>query len=170
MLSAYRLITWFYFAIPIVVVCIAALRYRRTKSWESLRGWSLTGLIGMVCGLTLTVLYAAELQGRAPIGQIAVACWWGAAVFCLLRALNGALNWGIRRAIYRKPDGAACCKGAESLGFVLRAALLLGLGVPYVLAMVTVYRPRLMHSGTPTTVLNVPYEDVSFQASDGVPL
>src|SRR5205814_636720 len=127
----------------------ACLHSRRTKSWDAIRSWSLTCLIGMVCGLTLTVLYAAEMQGRAPIAQIIVACWWGAAVFCMLRGLNVVLRWGIWRATHTKADGTVCCKAATTIGFVVRAGLLLGIGIPYALAMVMVYRPRLMHSGTP---------------------
>ena len=91
-------------------------------------------------------------------------------MFCVLRGLNLFLRWGIQRAIHIKPDGAACCKAAEPIGLVLRAGLLLGIGIPYVLAMVMVYRPRLMHAGTPQTVLSVPYEQVSFKAIDGVQL
>src|SRR5690606_11037321 len=52
-------------------------------------------------------------------------------------------------------------------GSVLRIALLFGVGLPYVMACVMTYRPRIALTDDPRRQLGFNYQRVEFQATDG---
>jgi hypothetical protein len=53
---------------------------------------------------------------------------------------------------------------------LLRVALLFGVGLPYVMAAVMTYRPRVVPRDDPMMQLGLPYESVRFHATDGTRL
>lgn len=170
MLSVYRVVTWLYLAIPVLAGVLALARSRRRCNFQPLRGFALTGLVGIAVGLTVSVLYSIGLHGRIPPGQLLMTCYWSFAIACLLVTFNHAMNRAITRLFAIGLGQRACCPAAEVGGALLRAGLLLGICVPYVATMVLVYRPKLVRSGNPATLLHAPYESISFASTDGTPL
>ena len=167
MFSFYRLITFVYFLVPFIAIGITGWQSYRSKSWGRLRSWLLSCLIGMVCGIALAIVYVARFHGRVAPMQALATAWWGAAVVCLLRALNVGLikaGEGIARLTEKKLPRWVIAGG------VTRAFLLLIIGLPYVFSMLLVFRPKVVHSGTPQSVLGVDYQEVQFLATDGVPI
>src|SRR6185437_6706928 len=105
MFSFYRLITFVYFLVPFIAIGITGWQSYRSKSWGRLRSWLLSCLIGMVCGIALAIVYVARFHGRVAPMQALATAWWGAAVVCLLRALNVGLikaGEGIARLTKKK--------------------------------------------------------------------
>lgn len=167
MFSFYRLITFVYFLVPFVAVGIAGWRSYRSKKWDRIRSWLLSCLIGMACGIALAVVYVIRFHGRVPLVQVIATSWWGAAVVCLLRALNEGLTQagkGMSHLLKKRSPRWVIAGG------VTRALLLLVIGIPYVFSMLLVFRPKFVHSGTPQSVLSVNYQEVEFSATDGVPI
>src|SRR4029077_20590354 len=68
------------------------------------------------------------------------------------------------------PDGRPCCMGAVLASAIVRAGILIAVIVPYVGAMALIYRPRVVHPGTPATEIGADYYDVAFPATDGIRL
>jgi alpha-beta hydrolase superfamily lysophospholipase len=53
---------------------------------------------------------------------------------------------------------------------IVQATLLVILGLPYLGSLLVLYRPKAPTVGDPQTLVNAPYETVSFNATDGTPL
>ncbi|HEX4797519.1 MAG TPA: alpha/beta fold hydrolase [Humisphaera sp.] len=157
-------------AIPVVAALLALVRSRRRCSFAPLRGFGLTGLIGTAVGLVLSVLYSMGLHGRIPAGQLIATCYWSFSIACLLVVFNRFLTIGIQRSMGLVLRDRANRPTAEVSGALVRATLLLAVGVPYVLSMVLVFRPRIVRPGTPASLLNAAYQTISFDATDGTRL
>jgi alpha-beta hydrolase superfamily lysophospholipase len=111
------------------------------------------------------VAYSIWARGRVQVGQVLITCYAVLCVVCLLWGLNVLLKNGydalfrVRR--YRR--GGARAAAAQ----VIRAATLYAIALPYLAGIAVVYRPKVAHAGDPTSLLNVPYERVAFNATDG---
>ena len=170
MISVYGVLTWMYLAVPLLVGLWALARARRTCSFAPLRGFALTALAGIAAGLTVCVLYSLSLHARIPPAQLLITCYWAFSIASLVVALNHLLIWGIGQLFSMGLRQRASHPGAQVASSLVRAALLLGIGVPYVLMMVLVYRPKVVRAGTPMSLLEAPYQSISFLATDGTKL
>ncbi|HZL34635.1 MAG TPA: alpha/beta fold hydrolase [Tepidisphaeraceae bacterium] len=168
--SASVMVPWLYLCVPLIAAGAAAVRARRGRTLAPLRELLVCCIGGVICGLMLISLYVYGLRGRVPPSQVAITCYWAIAVIYVLRGLNWVLTWGLARAVRSDAEGRACCPAAEVAGLIFRAVVLLLVGIPYVLAMVMIYRPHVIHPGTPISLLGAPYQDVAFTSTDGVPL
>jgi alpha-beta hydrolase superfamily lysophospholipase len=191
MLHASLVVANVYLLLPIAAVGAALVRAAATKSGNPIRELAVTAMAGAVGGLTLICIYMRLASGQVPAGQIAVACYWGIAIACALRGFNAVLAWSFARA---GPGGSGtgfrpvsdCADFASQPTSVnvscrstragspchdaIRAILLLAVGIPYIGAMALIYRPHILHDGTPATVLGSTYEDIRFPATDGLHL
>ena len=57
-----------------------------------------------------------------------------------------------------------------SVAMLSRAALLFGIGLPYILAVSLTYRSHVAFNENPSTLFQRPFQRVEFSATDGVPL
>ncbi|MDB5291637.1 MAG: alpha/beta hydrolase [Phycisphaerales bacterium] len=170
MLSASVILPWLYLAVPVAAGVSAGVRARRSGSPRAVREFLVTCITGALLGAGVGIWYSFLLHQRVGAWQVLVACYWAIVVMVLLKELNRLLAWGIEWAVPVGENGVACCPGADVFGKVLRAGVLLGVGVPFVAGMALTYRPRVVHPGTPSSLLGAAYEDVSFSAMDGMPL
>jgi len=170
MISMYGVLTWMYLAVPLLAFLWALARARRTCSFSPLRGFALTALAGIAAGLTVCVLYSLSLHARIGPSQLLITCYWAFSIASLVVALNHLLIWGIGKLFTMGLRQRSSHPAAQVAGSMLRATLLLGIGVPYVLMMVLVYRPKVVRAGTPLSLLEAPYQNVSFRATDGTKL
>ncbi|MDB5298747.1 MAG: prolyl oligopeptidase family protein [Phycisphaerales bacterium] len=168
--SASVILPWLYLVAPVLAGVLAIARARRSGSPGPVREFLVTCVTGAILGAGVGVWYSFLLHQRVGIWQILVACYWAIVVMVLLKGSNRLLAWGIGRAMPKGQDGRPCCPAADVFGKVLRAGVLLALGIPFVAGMALTYRPRVVHPGTPATLLNAAYAEVSFSATDGVPL
>jgi fermentation-respiration switch protein FrsA (DUF1100 family) len=176
----YLIVTSIYAAIPPVALAGVILR-RSTRRTIAAHAVFSTVIHGGALGLGLAVLYAVLLRGRMPISQFLIAAYGGIAVVSVLRLLNWSLWRVLDRLLVGPPTMTpfapvvirgrlAMPRRAAAMAAVLRAALLLAIGIPYVTSLLLVFRIKTVHEGTPATILQAHYETVSFTTADGIRL
>jgi pimeloyl-ACP methyl ester carboxylesterase len=170
MLYASVVVPQLYLLLPIAAAAIALYRAKRTKNGNPIRELVATSVTGAVGGLILVTIYMRSFTGNVSAGQVALACYWGIAVACVVRGFNDGLAWAFARITPRPIEGQMPSRGWDIASAISRSALLLCLGVPYIGAMALIYRPHVIHRGTPTTILGAPYHDVRFASTDGLRL
>ncbi|HEX4124833.1 MAG TPA: alpha/beta fold hydrolase [Tepidisphaeraceae bacterium] len=166
----YLIATWLYAAIAPAALAGLLLRRRSARSLAAHAVIS-TVIHGAAAGLAVAVLYAVLLHGRVGVGQYLVAAYGGIAVMSVLRLLNWGLWRGLERLLVRPaPAGTVGPRRGVALAALLRAVLLLAIGIPYVVSLLLVYRVKSVHEGTPATILQAHYEPVTFTSADGIRL
>jgi fermentation-respiration switch protein FrsA (DUF1100 family) len=176
----YLIATSMYAAIPPVALAGVILR-RDTRRTLAAHAVISTVIHGAALGLGLAVLYAVLLGGRMPISQFLIAAYGGIAVVSVLRLVNWSL-WRVLDRLLVSPSAAtpfapvvvrgrlAMPRRGAAMAAVLRAALLLAIGIPFVTSLLLVFRVKTVHEGTPASILQAHYETVSFATADGVRL
>jgi fermentation-respiration switch protein FrsA (DUF1100 family) len=176
MMSLYRLTPLVYFLLPIVAVPWAIRAGRRGVVRSAPRSFAGICLAGGLLGIALSRVWTWLLGARVSMGQTAVTMYWMTATLCLLAAINLMLNRWLRRL------GRACIARSTSNArrrlFSLIAGLLVAgkgilmtaAGVSVLAATLLSFRPKVVHEGTPTTILGATFETVDFRAIDGTPL
>ena len=175
-------VMWFYLLLPVAVAGLAVVRTVRGGSRRPLKDFFLLTLSGTVLGTALTVVYAVGTDGRPPVGQILVTSYFCCAVICLLRAFSWLLQQGLERLLrarvrvrHKPADGGEeevvvlVRRGRLALARAGRVILLIALGLPYVMAVFMVYRPKV-NGPDPMEQFRWQFETVRFDALDGVPV
>ncbi len=169
----HQLIVAFYLVAPLGAILIDALRARKLKR-TSPGAW-LVGVVlaGVIVGTSVSVLYALAVGGRARVGQAMLASYFAIGMLLILRGFD----WLIQRVIARvlrtnriveKPSIGLHLR--MFLGGFVRLVVLFGLGLPYVMATVMTYRPKVDLRDDPQTQLGFQFEPVQFTATDGTTL
>jgi len=176
MLSLYRMVPWVYFLLPIAAVPWAIRAGRR----GSVRGapQSLAGicLAGGLLGIALAKTWSWLLGARVSTGQTAVTMYWMTATLCMLAGINLVVNRWLRRAVrgcvVRSTSNARRRFFALVSGLLVagKGALMTFVGVSVLAATLLSFRPKVVHDGTPTTILDAPFEAIDFRATDGTAL
>ena len=135
-----------------------------------------TAVSGLALGAALTILYAVAVGGRVSAGQVLVTSYLAVAVLCVLKTFSWLLEHGsmLLFGLHRRaptPQGIPRNYRSRFAGaFAVRALVLYALGLPYVMAVAMVYRPKAPPRDDPYTMLGFRFEPVSFAATDGVRL
>ena len=117
----------------------------------------------MILGGCVTAGYALAMGGFAPPLQVAMACYFGVAMMLLLKVLDrGSFN--LSRRLLRAHTGSPWRLAAALL---LRAGVSACVIIPWVMAAVMVYRPRITVRENPGELLQTVCDDVAFTAADG---
>ena len=166
MLYQANIISWLYLAVPVAAVVVGVRRARRGPSEDLIRGMCGAAIAGTACAMALIALYPHG-AGHISFIQVTIACYWGIATGLVLFAFNAlltrVLDWLVPRGADKKPLVAA-----QIIAMVIRALVLLVVGIGYVGAMGLTYHPHVVYPGTPASLLNAEYQDVSFAATDGL--
>ncbi len=115
-------------------------------------------------------------MAQVPAAQTAITIYWMTAALCGLAAVNLLLNRWMRRAlracIARSTSNARRRLFAIAAGLLIagKGAVMGGVGITVLTAMLLSFRPKIVHPGTPATILNAPFETVDFRATDGTSL
>jgi pimeloyl-ACP methyl ester carboxylesterase len=176
MLSLYRLMPVVYFLLPIVAVPWAVRAARR----GSIRGapQSLAGifLAGGLLGLAVTQIWSWLLGTHVATAQAAVAMYWMTAILCLLAGINLVLNRWTRRAV-RGCVALSTSNGRRrffamisGLLIASKGLLMTAVGASIVAATLLSFRPKVVHEGTPASILGATFETIDFRATDGIRL
>ena len=110
------------------------------------------------------------------IEQTAITMYWMTAALCGLGMVNLLLNRWLRRAqrgcVARSTSNLRRRFFAIVSGLLVAAkgAAMAAVGISILTATLLSYRPKVVHAGTPATILNVPFETINFRATDGTPL
>ncbi len=185
-----------YLACPVLVLAHGVRARRRDGRSVPLRRFGRAVVGGTAVGLLVCVAYAvaahvtagsgfqtypqllagvAAATGRTQprVGQVAVTAYL-ATSFMLLLGLGDRWLWRATQAAFRlapgRPPGPMF--GARVTGaLLLRAAVVGGLGIPYVLAVALTFRPKASPTTDPGRLCGWAYESVSFPAAvDATPI
>ena len=167
------LVVCVYIAAPIAAIVVDAIRAKKRQR-NAPGGW-LVGVIltGAVVGTSMAVLYALAVGGKIRVGQAILASYFAVGMLVVLRVFDHLLQRGLR-AVFRVNRTVE----QPSLGFRLRGLLagltrltiLFGVGLPYVMATVLTYRPKVDLRDDPQKQLGFKFEPVEFTATDGTHL
>jgi hypothetical protein len=128
-------------------------------------------------GSSLCYFYATATSSRISVAQVGLTCYLLAGVMSLLKGVSWLLKEGAERAWLVHPTQTA--GRPRGLGWaarvaaaaVTRAGLLFAVGLPYIMAVGMVYRPKVVGGDTPRQQIAAPaYEPVWFDSTDGVRL
>ena len=139
----------------------------------ALAGFTATCVTSSVIGAGLAVAYAWVTGGRAPFTQLLLAAYVCNGVICLMKAVAWLLREGLDRAFHvRVPPQA---RGGwwvtrSTVSLTLRTVVLFVAGLPYVVAVAMVYRPKVVPDDDPGSQFRFDFEAVGFAATDGVPI
>lgn len=133
-----------------------------------------TFVAGTVMGVALSVVYAVAVKGTVSIAQTVLAAYFATALLLLLRAFDAGLRALVWRLSVRRGVGAdgrpvrQVRRFAAAAGNTVRIAILFGFGLPFVMAAIVSYRPKVLPNDDPATQLGFDFEPVQFRATDGV--
>jgi fermentation-respiration switch protein FrsA (DUF1100 family) len=177
------LIVGVYSVLPAAVVIVLLLRWRRRGHVDGagrapglpLASVAVTFIAGLACSVSLCLIYARTLSGHVSISQMLLGTYFAAGMLLVLRGFDAGLLWVLRRALFlRRPTIATeptVGRGFRVLVMYLaRTVILVGVGLPYVMAAVMVYRPKVTPLDDPRVQLGFDFERVEFTASDGTRL
>jgi alpha-beta hydrolase superfamily lysophospholipase len=164
-----------YVLTPAAVAGYAVARGARAKSVKPAAGFLITCFSGLVIGAAMATIFAVAVAGRVRVGQVFVTAYFAVAALSLLKGLSWLLERGSLRlmGVSKKPDGLPLPRLYRTRltgAFVLRALVLYAIGLPYVMAVAMVYRPKAGPAGDPKEQLGFGFEHVPFRATDGTKL
>lgn len=122
-------------------------------------GW----ISGMLVGGCVAAGYVIAMGGAISATQAAFACYFGVSLLLLLKLVDALIFNGTRR-LFRAREGAFWRSASASL---LRVVLMACFALPWVMAAVMVYRPRVHVQQSPADLLHTECDDVAFTARDG---
>ena len=164
-----------YVVTPAAVAGVVGYASVRARSIRPAANFLITCVSGLAIGTSMAVLFALAVSGRVRFGQVVTTTYFAVAALCLLKGLSWVLERGTLRLF-----GAARSGGEVPVprhfrmrftgAFVVRAVLLYAVGLPYVMAVAMVYRPKAGPADDPFGQLGFRFEPVRFAATDGVPL
>lgn len=171
MLYVYPVISWIYLTVPLIALAIAIRAARRARRDRPLRTLLRTLTTGGVLGGAVATLYASVGGAPVPPGQVALACYLGAATLCIVFALNWIIYQVVSRLFrFRRGEGPVP-RPAQIAAGAMQGLLLIVLGLPYLGSVLFLYRPEAPGHGTPATLVGAPtYQVVHFRATDSTPL
>src|SRR5688500_5079944 len=156
-----------YFVTPPVALALAVWRHRKGMK-GSLSSLAVTAICGGAVGASLVLIYATGTGGKATVSQLAIAGYFATALLLILRGCDFTVQAALRRALRLNQAIGRWSRVLRVLLFsVGRVALLFGLGLPYVMAAVMVYRPRVMPLDDPRVQMGFKFERVEFRSTDG---
>jgi fermentation-respiration switch protein FrsA (DUF1100 family) len=163
--SASWVLTAVYLLLPLCFFARQVLRWRRTRSPVAIFDAIGIMLWGLAIGIAIPLIFAKKSHAHAPITQILLMSYLSMGGLMILRGFNSLLIWFAHRIRPKTQLRAYLWSFPLAL---LRVGLLFGVGLPWVMATLMVYRPKVTPLDTPTSQLGVDYQRVSFMTTDHV--
>ncbi|HYO11220.1 MAG TPA: alpha/beta hydrolase [Tepidisphaeraceae bacterium] len=171
---AFRLLHWLlltlYLVLPLAALAWAFYRQRKGRA-GAVPAVTLVCLVGLGISVTLNLIYATGTRGRPTLPQVALGAYFATAMLLLLRLFDYGLRAALQKLLRLKDAPPGRWRGARVLMAALgRVAVLFAVALPYVMATVMVYRPKVLPLDDPRSQLGFDFQRVEFTASDGVKL
>jgi fermentation-respiration switch protein FrsA (DUF1100 family) len=173
-----RILAGMYLTAPLLAVVLAVWQTRRGKaqtglpSTQPLFGFMLTLISSVVLSSSIVLIYAHATDARASAGQVALTCYVFVGVLSLLKGFNWLLREGADRLFlltgrWRIPGPGYRIRSTAAA--FTRATVLVGVGLPFIMAIGMVYRPKVTGTDDPLS-FGYRFEHVTFDSTDGVRL
>src|SRR4051812_21403981 len=171
------LIVALYIALPVTALARAALTRRRPDgsgptAAAKIASVLVTCLAGVAISLVMCLIYGRALNGHVPARQVLLGSYFATGLLLLLRSFDIGLLWGLRRAAgLHRPGPDNWKRAGKAIAVMLsRTVILVVFGLPFVMAAIMTYRPKVEPRDNPLSQLGFPYERVEFESRDGVKL
>lgn len=153
-----------YLALPPAALLWTAWRARRRAAWPP---FILSLFSGGIIGSGLVFAYAVIIGGQASTRQYVEGAYFGVSILLLLKAFDQLARraWRPSALALAPPRRRALASAAAE---ALRIATLFGVGLPFLMSAVMVYRPRVVPEVDPRTRFSLPFTAARFDALDGV--
>lgn len=162
MLATWRIILLaIYVSAPVVaggIAILAAMRKRRVFLYS----YCMTCVTAIVLATGMSLVYAQAVQGTVIINQVLLGTYLAGSLLFVLKGLDWLMQRGLIKLLRpskKRPARAMSC-------IVIRASLLAVLGLPYVMAVIMTFRPKVGPGGVPSQS----FTRVEFVAADGTNL
>jgi fermentation-respiration switch protein FrsA (DUF1100 family) len=162
-----------YAATPVLYTAALLARWHAGRSRAALRDLMGTAAAAILLGGAVAIFFAVAVGARPRYDQALLASFYFMTVVLVLKGLLHAgrrlagrltVTSAIARLVTRRPSVRPI------LSALCQTVLVFFIGLPYVMAAVMTYRPKVAIVGDPRTALHWPFEAVAFKAADGVPL
>ncbi len=159
-----------YVIAPILAVGRAVVRWKRGRA--AMAALVSPVAMGIVLGVGLNAVYALLAGGRMRLGQVFLTSYLLMSIVLILRAFNLTMEIGLRTLLNVSPlrpqtFGLMFRAGAATL---MRVTMLIILGLPFIMASIMTFRPKIALTDDPQQQLGYPYRPVTFVTSDHVPI
>ena len=160
----------FYIAAPVVAIVGDAVRSIRARRGAPSSGFVSTLAAAVILGTAMALIYAVGIGGHVRLGQIFLCIYFAGGLLLLLKGFDWLVTRGVSRLLRAwLRDERLIRRRAAMAGIgATRVALLLGVGLPYVMAAVMTYRPKVVPRDDPKSQLGFGFERVSFESTDGM--
>lgn len=168
------ILTVVYLGVPLVAGGVVIQQALRRRSIALAAGFLFTCASGLVIGASLAIVYAIAVGGRVMVGQVLITWYFAVAALLLLKALSRLLEWGALKSFgllhATGENRGRYYRTRLTTAFTVRALLLYAVGLPYVMGVAMVYRPKAAPSDDPYQQLGFRFEPVRFTSTDGIAL
>ena len=171
---AQGLLMFTYAVLPPALLAWAFLSRNRSGRVGRIVSLLLTFIAGMVLAVLFILINARLFGGYTPASRAAHVVYFAIGVLCLLRLIDRALLAGFFRAARVPLDAWGRPTDPNRLRALLpliaQRLVMLALILPYVCALLVLYRPKNVHQGNPQSVAKLMYSSARFTTRDGVSL
>jgi fermentation-respiration switch protein FrsA (DUF1100 family) len=158
-----------YILAPVAAAGVDLAGARRRKRGSPSAGFFLTCAAGILLGSMMTLIYGVATGGWPKFTQVAMACYFAASLLVILKSIDALMRMGVEWVSHKlRGRGKAVRWPAVFSASMLRVLALFGIGLPYVMAAVLTYRPKVVASDDPRKQLGFQFETVSFETSDSL--
>jgi alpha-beta hydrolase superfamily lysophospholipase len=163
-----------YLVLPVAALVADLVRARKRRSRFPSRSLMLSFSMAIFLGAGICLAYGIVVGGSPPLAQVALACYFAAGLLLLLKVFDWSLQRSLMKlAIAYHGEGPKPRRGAMLVEWIAagaRVAILVAVGLPYIMAAAMTYRPKIHVDDDPSRQLGYRFEPVSFNATDGVPI
>lgn len=172
--AIHYLIVAVYLVLPVAALVVDLVRARKRRGRFPSRGLMVSFAMAIFLGAGICLAYGMLVGGTTPIAQVALACYFAAGLLFVLKAFDWSLSRALMKlALAYHGEGPSARRGSllvDWIAALTRVVILVGVGLPYVMAAAMTYRPKVHVSDDPSRQLGYQFQPVSFHSTDGVPL
>jgi alpha-beta hydrolase superfamily lysophospholipase len=158
-----------YIAAPAVALVVDAIVSRKAQRAAPSGTFIAMTCTGIVLGAGLGTLYAFAVHGGVRYGQLALAAYFATSLLLILRIFDLGLQrlLALILRVNQPPEKPTIAfRSRVLLASLTRVVVLFGIGLPYVMASVMTYRPKVDLLNNPQQQLGFDFAPVSFTATD----
>ena len=156
-----------YAVAPVAAVALVGWRRRRNRPSGAIGLGSTVGT-SLALGAALNFVYAIVSGASVRTGQILITSYVMLGLILVLRGFHWLVQEALNHLFRLRSSEARPGRLRVTAAALVRVALLFGVGLPWIMASVMVFRPKVHLRDDPQRQLGVPYETVDFRATDGV--
>lgn len=157
-----------YAALPVLALIGALVWGRWRKTAVPLASFLVTCLSGVILGTCVDLIYVALLHGRVAAGEVLRTWYFLTAILCGVGIFRWVVRYLVFGALRIRPNMKMTfwSRLRLSLASLVQLVIIFGLGLPYVVGTMLVYRVHTTRGATPQSIAHCEADAVSFPSTD----